>query len=53
MQAQIVVTHVTSYNVLVGGVVFYPLKVTMKSRKKLHVIDQGGRHKLIVKLYYR
>lgn len=30
MQAQIVVTHATTYNVLVGGVVFYPLRVTIK-----------------------
>ncbi len=47
------VTHATSYNVLVGGVVFYPLKVTMKFGKKLHIINQDGRQKLIVKLYYQ
>jgi hypothetical protein len=29
MQAQIVVMHVTSYDVLVGGVVLYPLRVTI------------------------
>jgi hypothetical protein len=30
MQAQIVVTHATTYNVLVGGVVFYPLRITIE-----------------------
>ncbi len=29
MQAQAVVMHATSYDVLVGGVVLYPLKVTI------------------------
>jgi hypothetical protein len=29
MRAQIVVMHVTSYDVLVGGVVLYPLRVTI------------------------
>jgi hypothetical protein len=29
MWAQVVVTHVISYAVLIGGVVLYPLKVTI------------------------
>jgi hypothetical protein len=38
MQAWVVVTHASSYDVLVGGVVLYSLGVTIDFLKKSHTI---------------
>ncbi len=38
MQVEVMVMHAMSYNVLVGGVVLYPLGVTIDFWKKLHIV---------------
>jgi hypothetical protein len=43
MQVQVVVTHATSYYVLVGGVVLYPLGVTIDFWEKMHTTVQVGK----------
>jgi hypothetical protein len=34
MHAHVVVTHVTFYDILIGGMVLYPLRVTIKIWEK-------------------
>jgi hypothetical protein len=51
MLGKIVVTHVTSYDVLVGGVVLYPLGVTIDFWKKSHITIQAGKHELVTRLH--
>jgi hypothetical protein len=43
MQARTMVMHATSYDVLVKGVVLYPLGVTIDFGKKSHTTAQGGK----------
>jgi hypothetical protein len=43
VRAKVVVTHATSYDVLVRGVVLYLLGVTLDFGRKLFIIDQDGR----------
>jgi hypothetical protein len=43
VQTQGVVTHVTSYYVLVGGVVLYPLGVTIDFSEEMHTTIQVGK----------
>jgi len=38
MQAQVVVTHATSYDVLVGGVLLYPQGLPLNFGRKRHII---------------
>ncbi len=51
MQAQIVVMHVRSYDVLVGGVVLYPLNPLIFG-KISHTIAQGGKQEPNIRLRY-
>jgi len=49
--AWVVVTHVTSYDVLIGGVVLYPLWVAIDFGRKPHTTIQVGIHELITRLH--
>jgi hypothetical protein len=43
MWAQAMVTHATSYDVLVGDVVLYPLGITIDFGKRLHTIAHASK----------
>ncbi len=39
VQAYIVVTHAMSYDVLIGGIILYPIGVTIDYERKPHTIN--------------
>jgi hypothetical protein len=48
---RVVVTHVTSYDVLVGGIMLYLLGVIWTFGRKLLTINQDGRHEIVVRFF--
>jgi len=47
----VVVTHATSYDVLVGGITLYLLRVIWTFGRKLSTINQDGRHEIVVRFF--